>query len=573
MTKLARTAALLLLLALLCGLCAFLLRGYRDGGEMADWPRHDLGSITREQGRAFLAALPAGAPSCDRGPVRAVLLEDGKPLGESTAHDEIRRLGCGRFSFWHGTLYFSSSDGSDPQGNGRRYQVAWPSALASLEPVVRVGASGVLGLACALLLVVWFARGAASLRALLHRRRRLLAKLMLVPLSLLVTLLALEGWLRVRYPFADGTWPGRFDPAFGFSLAPNATVRQTNLTDYCVEQQTNSLGFLDREPVVRVAADTRRIVVLGDSFVEAVQVPVAAKFFVQLEHRLRARQTKAAVSAFGMSGCGTSNELAFYEHFASALEPDLVILLFVFNDFANNSPLLEAVRNGWHPEHLPRPFFGEHGGEIARLPVDAAWRDHLIPTSPAEAMAESWWSWSRLYRWTRASTDRIARKSEQQAYDAWSERLAWLRRRPEWDQAFAGWRWPDDDDFEVMTVALDPPPVFREAARLTEAALAALRDRVATGGGRLLVVGCHNLATVRSKHGRACLPRAWLDLVEPMCGRLGLPFLDLHGAFASRDVLGKVTFSRDDHWNTLGHESAAAAIDEYLQRHPELLAQ
>jgi len=436
-----------------------------------------------------------------------------------------------------------------------------------VELATRMDAYGLLGLA-AIGWLLWL----APLRTWLHRRRRLFLKLMLVPLSLLVALAGLEVWLRFRYPFADGTWPVRFDPAFGFAFTPGAPVRHTNLADFCIEQQANSLGFLDREPDTALPAGTRRIVVLGDSFVEAAQVEVARKFHVLIEQRLRARQSPAAVTALGMSGCGTSNELALYEHFGSALKPDLVILLLVSNDVANNSPLLEAVRNGWDPEHLPRLFFGEQGGNAMRLPVDAAWQDHLIPTSPPPAVQPSWWSWSRLYRWTKSNLDWIDRKGVKQAYDAYSERLAWLRQRPEWAAAFAGWRWPDDDDLDVMTVTVDPPPAFREAARLTEASFAALRDRVASDGGRVLVVGAHNLAACGSMHGRACLPHAWLDLIEPMCARLQMPFLDLHAAFAARGVLDKVTFSRDGHWNAIGHENAAAAIDEYLQQHRELLA-
>jgi hypothetical protein len=47
---------------------------------------------------------------------------DGQLLGPPHAsHEEIRRSGGGRYSHWEGRLYFSSSDGSDPRTNGRRY--------------------------------------------------------------------------------------------------------------------------------------------------------------------------------------------------------------------------------------------------------------------------------------------------------------------------------------------------------------------------------------------------------------------------------------------------------------------
>lgn len=53
-----------------------------------------------------------------------VLEEDGRPIGPAHApHPEIALLGKGRYSHWGRDLFFSSSDGSPPNGNGRRYTV------------------------------------------------------------------------------------------------------------------------------------------------------------------------------------------------------------------------------------------------------------------------------------------------------------------------------------------------------------------------------------------------------------------------------------------------------------------
>jgi 2-polyprenyl-6-hydroxyphenyl methylase/3-demethylubiquinone-9 3-methyltransferase len=59
-------------------------------------------------------------------PVR--LREDGKMIGLAhSMHAEIGELGRGRFSHWGDTLYFSTSDNSDPNSNGRAYSVAYPA--------------------------------------------------------------------------------------------------------------------------------------------------------------------------------------------------------------------------------------------------------------------------------------------------------------------------------------------------------------------------------------------------------------------------------------------------------------
>lgn len=73
-----------------------------------------------------MAELPAGAPPGDGpgAPARSGLrvFEDGRELGPAhSMHDDIRRVGEGRFSHWDRSLYLSSSDGTDLGRNGRRY--------------------------------------------------------------------------------------------------------------------------------------------------------------------------------------------------------------------------------------------------------------------------------------------------------------------------------------------------------------------------------------------------------------------------------------------------------------------
>jgi hypothetical protein len=55
------------------------------------------------------------------------LFENGVALGPAhTYHEDIHARGLGRYSHWYDTLYFSSSDNSDPRTNGRDYLVYLP---------------------------------------------------------------------------------------------------------------------------------------------------------------------------------------------------------------------------------------------------------------------------------------------------------------------------------------------------------------------------------------------------------------------------------------------------------------
>lgn len=71
-----------------------------------------------------------------RSPLR--LLEDGRELGPAHAlHAAIQDSGDGRYSFWMGVVYFATSDGSDPNDNGRVYAVERALPGQSVRSVLR----------------------------------------------------------------------------------------------------------------------------------------------------------------------------------------------------------------------------------------------------------------------------------------------------------------------------------------------------------------------------------------------------------------------------------------------------
>jgi hypothetical protein len=89
----------------------------------------DPKSISHEIGFAYTAGVQHGAPSdVAGGHSDLVLMENGKPLGPAhSAHADIRKDGQGRYSHWGArTLYFSTSDNTDPKTNGREYKVVYP---------------------------------------------------------------------------------------------------------------------------------------------------------------------------------------------------------------------------------------------------------------------------------------------------------------------------------------------------------------------------------------------------------------------------------------------------------------
>lgn len=101
-------------------------------------------SFRAETGHAWVAQIPERfLEAVEAGDDRARLFEDDVELPEpDDVHDTIRNEGGGRYSVWGDTLYFSSSDNSDPSTNGRSYELRCGDARFTLQNLRDDSASG-----------------------------------------------------------------------------------------------------------------------------------------------------------------------------------------------------------------------------------------------------------------------------------------------------------------------------------------------------------------------------------------------------------------------------------------------
>lgn len=78
--------------------------------------------FTNDGGFAVTAVIPEAVQQMLRAGGAATLVENGRPLGPGESmHGRIRAAGGGAFSVWGPSLYFSASDNTDCNGNGREY--------------------------------------------------------------------------------------------------------------------------------------------------------------------------------------------------------------------------------------------------------------------------------------------------------------------------------------------------------------------------------------------------------------------------------------------------------------------
>src|SRR5437867_1665645 len=109
--------------------------------------------------------------------------------------------------------------------------------------------------------------------------------------------------------------------------------------EYRTRIEIDSDGLRDREYPPGKPHGTYRVLLLGDSYAEAIQVPVEQSFPKRAEDMLRAARPDLHVEIVnaGVAGYGTADELRYLETYGGRWKPDLVLLAFYGgNDVRNN---------------------------------------------------------------------------------------------------------------------------------------------------------------------------------------------------------------------------------------------
>ena len=356
-----------------------------------------------------------------------------------------------------------------------------------------------------------------------------------------------EAWIQPRAPFTETRLPTRFAPGVGLLNEPGAEVRWTSHDEFWVAQRANRWGFLDREPLTPdQAAQTCHIAFIGDSFVEAREVPVADKFHVRLEE-LAARalpRLNIVTSAYGRGGTGQISQLPFYTEYARRLRPKLVVLVFFKNDFEDNHRLLAAMHEGWDPDQAPYVVAEKTAdGAITLRPPDPAWRMLPISIGPPESPA---------LRWLRRKTGRIPGAGL--TYDHQRLlRVELLVQDPRYQSVIEASlsRAPESSWMSS--------PLFEEAIEFTAFALDEFQRRVADDGASLWLL----LIPLIGDPLRV--------IAEDLAEARGIPVVNMHDYLVRQGRKPKDgTFVFDHHWTPTGHQWVAEILLERLRQRPEV---
>lgn len=377
-----------------------------------------------------------------------------------------------------------------------------------------------------------------------------------IVLSIVITMVAIEAWL--THAQINAKSYDRYIPGKGSTYMPGAYYR--HMKEGFSEGYINSHGFRDYPRTYEKPGNTFRILVLGDSYVEALQVALQDAFPAILEKTLneKSTSTRFEVLNLGQSGFGTADEYMRYLNFGVQYSPDLVILAFLTgNDILDNSKSLNGGSTRYY-------FIFDANGNLV---LDRSLFDE----------------YERTLTFGRKTFQAITQRSYLASLI--SERFYLLRlqlRERDFRKRFAADQQNGSqlrlDEFSLQNIYLtNMTDRWKEAFAITTGLLRKFRDSVQANGSQFLLVTLSNAAQVHPELQPRLKKEYGLvfdfDQPDRIIGEFArkehINHLQLMPLFREYHLrTGKYLHGFDSshggHWNENGHRLAAEKIFEFL---------
>lgn len=403
----------------------------------------------------------------------------------------------------------------------------------------------------------------------LLRKYPILVNYLLATVSLVATLIVAELVLRTVTP-VDSRRPFEFripHPILGWVLQPNTTYLNET-PEGKVSVTYNSQGWRDVEHAVKKPDGVFRILVVGDSFMEADSVELNDTFARRVEDIAHATGRHVEVINMGVAGYGTLQEYLVFRDIGRLYHPDLVLVAFFDgNDLANNSMELASILTEEGQVVNARPFLDPNDRKhwtITPVDFEAAQRSFANNKAALEAKRNEITNKLALLRLLTAGIAGIPVPGSLANQASPIEPV-------------------DKSRQELAMMGIDycsEPPEYARAWGTTGRIFARFKGEVDASGGRLVVLDVPSLEEVSSEYMKAvtadvpnpdklCLEGAPGEVrLRRMLTQLNIQQISLLPDFrrVTRED-GKNLYQSDLHWNREGHSLAAQlVVSELIKR-------
>jgi len=386
---------------------------------------------------------------------------------------------------------------------------------------------------------------------ILRSKHHLLIKIGLTAVSLCICFIAAELAVRTIIPLDKGkSYEFRIPhPTLGWVLEPNAAYHNA-LPEERIYIKYNSRGFHDIEHSIDKPDGVLRILILGDSFMEAYSVKLEDSFARRLEELSRKAGLNVEVINLGTGGYSTLQEYLIFELLGKKYQPDVVLLgFYVENDITDNSLEISSISE----KEKKRPF------------LDPGYPDSWEIT-PVDYQGS-------LQRYTEAR-----KHLDSLAYRTMSRSI--LLKLLYKEIRRTGLRFYNDEDDGPVQVNEDlrelvsqgvyycvEPPQYARAWDITERILRQLKAEVEFVNSKLVVFTVPSYReTGQDAEGTAsqlCVEKAQgYKRLDMILKKQGIESIDLLPDFRKAARVDGIELFRksDRHWNPLGHSLAARKV-------------
>ena len=369
--------------------------------------------------------------------------------------------------------------------------------------------------------------------------RRFTRKFLAITAPSVIIILFLLEFVVFRWILPASDWPYRYviqgpEDVVRYAYRESGmyregTFRQGFPNEITAKYRINRDGWnSDREYQAQKSRKTR-IAIIGDSFVDALQVNVDECFPVILEKHLLQKDYDVEVYRFGFGASPLSQYLHMMRYIKKKFDADIYVVSIQANDFLAS---VYPVGN-WDGDFMQLQYDGSQWKEVKPKPYRPSRSRMLLKKSA---------TFRYLYQ------NLFLRSGIPSLFD-------WFKN-------------PVEDEYQMNVKIEDLKKNQDMIWNLSRYVFSQFKAELNTNQKLLLVFDGNRRAIYKGENSSTKRTSLWLSGVAAQARALDIPVLDLHPIFSEDFQLHgqHFEFQHDNHWNVRGHSIVGKSIAEFIDQ-------